>query len=193
MGFLSALKSKAPTHAEVLTLWNERRRLERRAGIPEQGKHPYGRSDKARLEVRERYFAVPDVALRKKLIRAERACSRAWPATMHALLEEARRKLAKAQRRANAPLPWLQAGLWAAACVAIGASFFQLYGAIAGALVGFFLGQGVIAGARTSRPEAVRIAQENVDSRQESEEIGWGPEYFSESEEETGQPDKPES
>ena len=54
------------------------------------------------------------------------------------------------------------------------ATLFELYGAIAGSLVGFFAGQGLIASARKERPEAVRLAQLEVDSRRESASIGPG-------------------
>ena len=187
-----ATKYKLPkhvTHADVIAVWQEARKLEKRARITKQlkaARSPYF----SEIKFREVIFAVPDLSLRKRLINAYRASGKAWPAFMQTKLEEAQKELAKAQRRAES-LPWLRAGLLAAFCVGIGATFFELYGAIAGALVGFFAGQGVIANARTERPEAVRLAQLEVESRRESASIGPGRPLFSDTEEETGEPDKP--
>jgi hypothetical protein len=67
--------------------------------------------------------------------------------------------------------------------------FFELNGAIAGALVGFSARQGIINNARTERPEAVRRAQREVDDRRESASIPPWSSWFSEAEEETGRSD----
>ena len=180
---------KHVTSVVVYQLQEELRKLEKRARITKQVKaafQPYFNEP----QLREVVFSVADLSLRKKLISAYRGNQEAWAAFMQTKLEEGHKKLAKAQRRA-ASLPWLRAGLLAAFCVAIGATLFELYGAIAGSLVGFFAGQGLIASARKERPEAVRLAQLEVDSRRESASIGPGRPLFSTSEEETGEPDKP--
>lgn len=147
--------------------------------------------DYARHKVRRLYFEeVADVELRKAMIAKRRECDSAHDVFVKTELHNARRELNKAKQRSQR-LPWLYAGFAAAACVAVGAWFFQLYGAIAGALVGFFAGQGVIASARRERDEAVRSAQSEVDSTlQVMRENKLSPDWFNRSEQSTGERDK---
>jgi hypothetical protein len=66
-----------------------------------------------------------------------------------------------------------------------------LYGAIGGALVGFFAAQGVMASARVQRAEAVRAAQTALDEELEGAREGsLHPAWFNASEERTGERDK---
>jgi hypothetical protein len=138
--------------------------------------------ERSLVALRQIYFGVSDLAQRKELIRLRRESDRAMRNAGGAVAV-ANKRLAAQQRRANA-LPWVLAGLLAAACVAVGALLFQLYGAIAGALLGFFVAQGLIARERAKRAEAVRAAQAAVDREQKR-----SAELFSAAEEATGQPD----
>jgi|HubBroStandDraft_4_1064222.scaffolds.fasta_scaffold01242_8 hypothetical protein len=138
--------------------------------------------ERSLLALRQIYFAVPDMALRKELIHLRRESDRAMRGAVSGVAD-ANKRLAELQRRANA-LPLVWAGLLAAGCVAVGALLFQLYGAIAGALLGFFAAQGLVARGRGQRAEAVRAAQAAVDREQKR-----SAELFSAAEEATGEPD----
>jgi len=193
--------------ARFKAMGDELRALEERAGIAkkvedaqlgpmfpdlEAAPDEYFRQteDYARRKVRRLYFAVEDVALRRELIRQRRECDQAHDAHMQRERARAQQALANAQGRANT-LPWLRAGCTAALFVAVGAGLFQLYGAIGGALIGFFAAQGVIARARVQRTEAVRAAQADLDQELENaREDSLSPEWFNASEERTGERDE---
>jgi hypothetical protein len=146
--------------------------------------------DYARRKTRDLYFGVQDEPLRKQLIAKRRECDRFHEATLHGQVKRAHQALAKARQRATS-LPWLWAGCIAAFCVALGAWYFQLYGAIAGALVGFFAGQGLIASARNERAEKLRTAQADLDEEQKTvREVGLQPDWFNANEERTGKRDE---
>jgi hypothetical protein len=145
--------------------------------------------DYARRKVRSLYFDVGEASLRKELIAKRRECDLAYTALVGRQLAQTQNGLAKAQQRMHS-LPWLGAGCVAAACVAIGAQFFHLYGAIGGALLGFFVGQGMLASARTERAEAVRLAETDLDEELDTvREDELRPDWFNASEERTGEPD----
>lgn len=145
----------------------------------------------ARRKLRQLYFEeVSDVELRKAMIAKRRECDSAYEAFLKSNLHRMKVELAKAQHRSQR-LPWFLAGLAAAFCVAIGASFFQLYGAIGGALVGFFVGQGMIAKQRTEREATVRYAQSQVDEAVKLvKEDQLSPDWFNRYEASTGERDE---
>lgn len=147
--------------------------------------------DHARRRVRRLYFEeVADVELRKAMIAKRRECDNASEVLVKSNLHRTRLELSKAQHRSQR-LPWLYAGFVAAFCVVVGAFFFQLYGAIGGALVGFFAGQGVIAKARAEREAAVRDAQYEVDAVLKIvQEARITPDWFNRSEEWSGERDE---
>ena len=119
-----------------------------------------------------------------------RECERFGEATIQGQVSRAHQALTKAQQRASS-LPWLWAGILAALFVAIGARYFQLYGAIGGALVGFFADQGVISNARIKRGHDVRSAQADFDEEQETQRVGGlKPDWFNTHEERTGERDE---
>jgi len=197
----------AEAHAKGKILGDEVRALEDRAGIAKKVENArlgplipdlnassdeYFRDvdDYARRKVRDLYFGVQDLALRKKLIAKQRECERFHADVLAEMMQRAHQAVAKAQQRANS-LPWLRAGLLAAIWVAIGAWLFQLYGALAGALVGFFSGQGVIARARTERAKQLRSAQEELDEEVKGQrEVELRPAWFNEDEQRTGERDE---
>jgi hypothetical protein len=146
--------------------------------------------DYARRKIRNLYFGVGDASLRKELIAKYRECDLAYTALVGRQVGQAQNGLAKARQRVHS-LPWLKAGCVAAACVAIGAQFFQMYGAISGALLGFFVGQGMVASARTERAERVRLAEAELDEELETaREDNLCPDWFNGSEERTGERDE---
>jgi hypothetical protein len=144
----------------------------------------------ARRGIRRLYFGIEDLGLRKELIAKHRECDRALEIKWQSDIQAARQKLAIAQRRATS-LPWLGAGSLAVLCVAIGAYFFQVYGAIGGALMGFFLGHGNIASHRHTRAEEVRTAQAELDEQLETDRKNAAtPDWFNRSEERSGERDE---
>jgi hypothetical protein len=145
--------------------------------------------ESARRRVRKLYFGVEDLALRKALIAKEREGARFCNQVLQDQLSRARAAVAGAQQRANS-LPWLWAGTVAAVCVAIGAGIFAIYGAIAGALVGFFAGQGVISRARVARATELSAAQAALEEETKSQgKESLKPEWFNAAEERTGERD----
>jgi len=195
------------TNPELKKLGAELAELEKRAGLAEKvedaqlgpmfpdvdaSPEQYFKESEyfARMRVRNLYFALEDVGARKELIRKRRECDKAAESYRQDKVTTARQDLADAQRRANS-LPWTWAGCLAAVCVAVGSYFFQLYGAIGGGLMGFFLAQGMLAGQRISKAEAVRDAQQELDELLESV---WGgeaaPSWFNASEAHSGERDE---
>src|SRR5450631_1734756 len=203
----NAFRRDAIAYAPFKELGDQLRALEEHAGIAKQvedaqlgPKFPnldatpdeYFREseDYARRKVRQLYFAVEDLELRRELIRKRRECDRAHKGHLQVELAKTRQKLTDAQKQAQT-LPWLRAGCLAAVFVAIGAYFFQLYGAIGGALIGFFAAQGAIANARTAAADKVRVAQADLDQElTDMGEIDLCPDWFNASEERTGEIDK---
>jgi hypothetical protein len=144
----------------------------------------------ARRKVRKLYFAVEDIGLRKVLIAKRRECDTAAEAHWQEIITQERKTLAAATRKADS-LPWLQAGSYGVLFVALGSYFFHIYGAIGGALLGFFLGQGMIAQARTFNATAMREAQEQLDQSLETERQRRAtPDWFNAGEARTGEMDE---
>jgi hypothetical protein len=206
----SATRRKAAPPAQRLDhgklLGDQIRALEERAGIAKQVEDAqlgpmfpdleatsdeYFRDveDHARRKVRKLYFGVQDVDLRKQLIAKNREGDRLHEAVLAAQLQGAREAVARGQREADSQ-PWGKAGIMAVICVGIGAWLFQLYGAIGGALLGFFLGQSVVARARTERTEALRAAQAELDDEIKGQrEVRLRPAWFNAEEARTGERD----
>jgi hypothetical protein len=143
-----------------------------------------------RRKVRRLYFALPDVDARKELIAKRRLFDSVRKAYWQREAATARQNLIDKQRAATS-LSWGRAGVLAAVCVAVGSYFFQLYGAIGGALMGFFLAQGALANERNYKAAAVRAAQEELEEALKTErEDAAAPAWFDASEERTGEMDK---
>jgi hypothetical protein len=146
-------------------------------------------ADHARRRIRNLYFKLEDSGLRKEMIRKQLAIDAAAGEYWKNKVIAERENLAAAQRRASS-LSWTWAGCFAALCVAVGAYFFKLYGAIAGALMGFFFAQGMLESQRNAHAEAVRAAQESLDELLESVAEGdANPALFNASEGRTGERD----
>jgi len=143
--------------------------------------------DHFRKKLRETYFLVDDLDLRKRLIFTQREIEnlikRNFDADITAAITAVSNAEIKAQNR-----PWVTASLIAICSVAIGASFSGFTGAIAGAIGGFFFGQGVLANAKqTAITELNQAIAQLEDAKKERVQRSLWPEYFSKNEELTGQ------
>jgi hypothetical protein len=144
----------------------------------------------ARRKIRQLYFGLLDVAVRKELIAKRRQCDSVEAAYWQREVATARQNLEDKERRVHS-LPWGWAGSLAVLCVAIGAYFFQIYGAIGGALMGFFLAQGFLAQQRNTGAVSVRAAQEELDEALKTERENEATlAYFNAGEERTGEMDE---
>ena len=146
--------------------------------------------DHLRGRTRDAYFSVPDIELRKKLI----ATVRRFESFARRSLEEdviaANRAVAAAAITAQRQ-PWGKAALLGVALVAVGYWAFGTVGAIAGAVAGFFLGQGVIAAARNNaNAELAQASGELERSQKDTAEDSLMPEFFTSGEEFSGDRDK---
>lgn len=142
--------------------------------------------DHFRERARDAYFSVEDVDLRRKLItirrRIDAHISRAFEADM-----EVARQTVSAARSKSLNQPWGAAGFWAVATVAVGYWAFDLVGAIGGAVLGFFSGQGVIANAKRAAQMEFEHAEKELEQLQKYQEIrALHPECFGIQEECTG-------
>lgn len=146
--------------------------------------------DYLREHLRAAYFSVADVELRKQMIKLQRDRASILRQMQEHSIYDARRELQQAQSKA-ADYPWQGASVAAIIAVAIGAYFFQLIGAIAGAVVGFFDGQGWVAEAKKNAAWALKQAEEvAADAEKDYREGGPRPEFFSAREAATGEEDK---
>jgi hypothetical protein len=146
--------------------------------------------DAVRDKTRDAYFSVPDLALRKELISADREIDEAQAEAFAADRIAASRALMLAEAKARRE-PWLNAGIAAVASVGVGAWFFNLPGAIAGAVGGYFFGHAIVSNAKNDAAVEVERARESLAAAKEGEEEVRGrPAFFSGSEEDSGERDK---
>lgn len=146
--------------------------------------------DHLRSRTRDAYFSVADIEIRKKLIGADR---RLESLTRRSLEEDviAANRIVSAAAVTEKNQPWGKAALLGGALVAIGYWTFGTVGAIGGALVGFFLGQGLIAGARNNATaELAQASRQLEQARRCNAEHSLMPEFFTSSEEFSGERDK---
>lgn len=143
--------------------------------------------DHFRDKARDAYFSVQDVELRKKLIAAQRKIDSHVMHTFEADIASANHAVSIAKAKMQNQ-PWTKAAVFSVGAVAIGYWAFGLVGAIAGAVGGFFLGQGVISEAKsTATIEVNQATKELEDARKERAQRSLWPECFSRSEEITGE------
>lgn len=148
--------------------------------------------DHLRDNIRRAVFGIEDREIRKTIIDKHRELERAGAGLTREIIEDAERELAKAKRDAD-NLPWTSAALGAAAWVALGYYFFNLAGAIGGAVIGFFFGQGTIDRARKMGAAAITEAENNLSQvTLDAQEERSRPDTFSLDESVTGERDRQE-
>lgn len=116
-------------------------------------------------KLRQLYFGVPDLELRKELIQTsrlldEKRIAEAWAAT-----DEARGDLAKANELSKW---WIVASAAGIGAVCLGYQLAGIAGAIGGALVGFFFGRSLEADTKARQEAAVASAEELFKLAQET-------------------------
>ena len=145
--------------------------------------------DHLRQRTRDAYFSVEDVELRRKLIAARRAVESNIRQTLEEEIIAANRNIADAAAKVQ-HLPWNLVALLAIAIVVVGYWKFEIIGAIAGVAASFFLGQGVIERARNRATSVLAEAHNDLaQAKKEWEEHSLEPNFFSRSEELSGERD----
>lgn len=145
-----------------------------------------------RFVARQLYFGVEETALRTQLICKQRELEHAYKAVYDDAITQARKTLTKAEGQA---LPGATIGLLAAIYMVTGAGAFDflgalakelfrtpndrtnlgIYGALAGALFGFFYGLQLMDRARAARTEAIRIARVELEDEPETKKQEYKP------------------
>jgi hypothetical protein len=157
--------------------------------IQERTEAERSKAKRARREIRDIYFSINDVSLRCKMIAMDRKLHLNWLQRKESYVREAEGKLAEAERDKDRQ-PWEMAALIGGGAVAVGYFVAGLVGSIGGAVVGFFLGQGMIARAKSEAQNAVQDAERWLKEIRESwEEARAEPEYFTVGEEVSGERD----
>jgi hypothetical protein len=144
--------------------------------------------DKTR-RIRQLYFTVPDIDLRKALITKVREEENLGVRFWQEELSDA------AVRRSVAETTgshwWVVASLWGVGLIGLGYYLFGIIGAMGGLLVGYFCGWSLQSSARRARQSAIAKAQEEL----KEAEATWDktrndPLTFSQREARTGKPDQ---
>lgn len=146
--------------------------------------------DGRRRRTREAYFAVPDIEKRKQLVKLDREFSR--KANQHGDDDFQRTQWAVTQAKAaTTQQPWTWAAVIAVVCVGFGYYIYQLVGAIAGAVGGFFLAQGTISSKKNESMAALAQAEDTLKDMQKNRYINSiTPEIFNHMEALSGEEDK---
>lgn len=145
--------------------------------------------DHTRRKTRRVYFGVSDRTVQRELMRTVVEIERLADREMAAALAQANREVAKAEAALDVP-SWGMAAIVAAAVVAAGYWCWQLPGAMAGMVGGFFLGQGVIARERAAARAQLRsLRADRDDCAADAQRLAAYPPSFSEREIATGEPD----
>jgi hypothetical protein len=162
-------------HAELVE-------LERSAGIEREAERAQDQG--FRLVIRDLYFSVPDLELRKRIIAKYRENSKAVKEWWHEEIEDARRGVAKA--RSSADHWWIGASISGVTIMAIGYYALGLAGEIGAAVLAIFSGMHMRDEAKRKSDKAVTVAECEM---KQNEEIAAEPELFTRREEVTGNPD----
>lgn len=164
--------------------------LEEKAGIHERMSQLDQSEGEPRLDIREIYFGVKDEELRKVLIAAYRkrqafVFEHYWKSQIadgEIEIHQLKRKLDE--------LPWLWPSVMGCGAIATGYAFGSIPGALAGALIGFFLGNSYISWVRGENRRNLEMAEKRLNEYRQGEktEKDWREvlEVFSEVEERTG-------
>jgi hypothetical protein len=138
--------------------------------------------------IRNLYFSVRDLELRKALIAKDREIGDLALHYWQQDLSDVARACEAAQK---AHYWWLWASMWGIAFIAVGFRFFGLIGALGGALVGFFNGWRIQQEA--VRDRAAKIAEAEQDLKEADQlwnKVRNQPQMFSQQEAKTGAPDR---
>lgn len=139
---------------------------------------------------RNAYFSIQDVETRKKLIKILRRIEKIHNLSFEDDIAEAKNEANAAKARV-AKQPWIMAAFSAGGIVALGYSLFKMQGAIGGAIVGFFVGQGIISESqRAAITQSENAAMALQDAKNSLDEHNLWPECFNLNEELTGERDK---
>lgn len=141
--------------------------LETKAGIKEEARRLEEALDWtpfSRQKVRDLYFSIGDIDLRKELVNLQQALEEKTHQGVTDELDKAKRKLQFAiANSADFSEAFLLAAFIAGGCSAIAAYGRAVEGAIVGATFGTFLGLRTIANQRTKHKRAIREAQAELD------------------------------
>jgi len=145
------------------------------------------RHDYVRRHIRNLYFDVQDVALRRKLIEVHRSVTENRSKLVEQGVLEAQKEL-DAGKRKNELLSWVKAGIASTVCIGIGYAIAGKTGAIGGALFGFFPGQKIIEDATANARRNYDDAQRALQAKQMLiQEFELRPSYFIAAERLTGE------
>ena len=146
--------------------------------------------DHLRDKTRDAYFPVENIELRKKLIAAQREVESRLRRSLEEKIVRVNREIAVATAKAQQQ-PWAKAALVGVGAVALGYWVFGIAGAIAGAVGGFFLGQGVISQARNEANGLLAQASGDLEQAQKDKtENSQMTDFFSQAEAISGNRDK---
>ena len=141
-----------------------------------------------RRTVRQYYFAVSDVDLRKELIEKERELTDIHRWNMRDKAFEAHARIQAAA--ATWQYWWVVAAVFAVSSVVGGAALYQVTGAIAGAMVAYFFGRSFEDAAKEQRAAAIKAAEEVHREAQATADRALNAPYtFTRNEMRTGKPD----
>lgn len=118
--------------------------------------------DDIRWRLREIYFSISDRNTLRSLIDIDRKLHVIWLNRKDGDIRDAEKEVAKAKATMGRE-PWGIAALVGGACVALGYFGAGLSGSIGGAIVGFFLGQGTLANARSAARGGLEDAENGLE------------------------------
>ena len=154
--------------------------LEEKAGIMEAVRH--ARETGSPEELRDAYYSVPDIELRNQLISTTGKLDRLYLEKCEAEESSAKASVEKAIEKTQKH-PWHLTVAASLGLVIIGNWLFGLFGAIAGALIGYYLGEWATSFVKKEDRESVEHAKHMLVSAQKrKEESKVDPFLFSESE-----------
>ncbi len=146
--------------------------------------------DGLRRRTRQAYFGVADIELRKELIKTDREINKKFDEHSEDDFREANGAVAKA-KAASSQQPWGLAAIIAIAAVAIGYKVYDIVGAIAGAVGGFFLAMGTVKNNQTETAAAFEQAEKELAELKKSQYVNsLSPEMFNHMEQLTGEEDR---
>lgn len=142
-------------------------------------------------DFRRVYFGVPDKELRKALITKYREIRQEHADNYYQTKIADNKEILNATRQKGIALPWKMPSLLACVVIAIGYFIWSIPGALAGTLLGFFLGQAQVSRHKAFYTEIVKNLEEEIRELEMWHKITQRKsETFSAAEEESGCEDK---